>query len=189
MIAIILAYFIGSIPTGLILSKLMLGTDIRKHGSGNIGTTNAYRLGGKKMGIYTLIGDAGKAIVALTIADLVAPHDYQVKCLAALMVAVGHMFSVFLKFKGGKGVATCIASLMIIAPNVATVAIMVFMSLIYLTRYVSLASVVGSIAAAFASLIAGHGVLIMVVWIMAFLIIFKHKDNIRRLKLGIESKI
>jgi glycerol-3-phosphate acyltransferase PlsY len=189
MLIILFSYLIGSIPSGLILSKLILGKDIRKHGSGNIGTTNAYRIGGKKLGILTLIADMSKAAIAVLAAELIYPENLEMKCLCGLAASVGHMYSAFMKLSGGKGVATSIMVLLLIHMPLALFTVSIFLPVVYFSRYVSLASIIASVGAAAASFGTHQQAVIATTWVMAILITIKHKENIKRLFSGTENKV
>ena len=186
---LILGYLFGSIPSGLILSKTLMKKDIRNHGSGNIGTTNAYRLGGQKLGVLTLLGDMLKALIPILITESLRPHDIVTLCGVGLTVVVGHMFSAFLKFSGGKGVATSLAVLFYISPVIALIAILVFVPVFYRTKMVSLASLSAATVSVVASAILSSYPVLCLVISMFILIILKHKDNIARLIKGKENRI
>ncbi len=181
------AYLLGSIPTGLLLGKLY-GIDVRKEGSGNIGATNLYRTVGRKVGIMTLIGDCLKGLLPVVLAwklGLLEPMQAWI----GLAAFCGHVFSVFLLFKGGKGVATALGVFLALAPLAVLGALAVFILLVAIWRYISL----GSIAAA--------AVMPLIIWCMphtqqlliataliAAIVIIKHHTNISRLMAGTESK-
>lgn len=181
------AYLLGSIPTGLLLGKLY-GIDVRKEGSGNIGATNLYRTIGRKVGIMTLAGDCLKGLLPVVLAwklGLLEPMQAWI----GLAAFCGHVFSVFLLFKGGKGVATALGVFLALAPLAVLGALAVFVLLVAIWRYISL----GSIAAA--------AVMPLIIWFMphtqqlliataliAAVVIIKHHTNISRLIAGTESK-
>jgi len=181
------AYLLGSIPTGLLLGKLY-GIDVRKEGSGNIGATNLYRTVGRKVGIMTLVGDCLKGLLPVVLAwklGLLEPMQAWI----GLAAFCGHVFSVFLLFKGGKGVATALGVFLALAPLAVLGALAVFVLLVAIWRYISL----GSIAAA--------AVMPLIIWFMphtqqlliataliAAVVIIKHHTNISRLIAGTESK-
>lgn len=183
---LILAYLVGSIPCGLLLGN-MTGVDIRKGGSGNIGATNVGRQLGKKLGLLTLIGDALKAIIPMIIATyLFADSTWTV--LAGFTAFLGHCFPVYLKFKGGKGVATALGMWLYLDPLTAALLILAFIATVKLSGFVS----VGSLTAATLLPIIlrfSHGscVEIAVAVIMAIVIWLKHYDNIVRLLHGEEK--
>jgi len=187
---IFFSYLLGSIPMGVIISSLIDGEDIRKVGSGNIGATNVYRVHGKKAGILTLIADALKGLLP-TLAVLLGLSPAWV-CTIGLAAFLGHLFPIFLQFKGGKGVATALGVFLVIAPLPLLISIGVFVFLVYKFRYVSLASLS---AAAVMPLLIGllsapdKKAHIIFAFIIALLIFFKHKENIKRLLNGEELKI
>jgi len=196
------AYLLGSIPTGYLLIRLFLHQDIRSVGSGNIGATNVLRSGGKLLGAATFLLDMLKGCAAVWLGAwlgaLLAPTalPLNMEALAALCAVLGHMFPVWLGFRGGKGVATGFGVFLVADPWAALAAISVFFLVLYFSRYVSLASILGSASfPAFSWLLnrmlAGSErplFFIAVQFIVAFLIIAKHYQNIRRLLAGTESR-
>jgi len=187
LIVIVAAYLIGSIPTGVLLGKAY-GIDVRKEGSGNIGATNLYRTVGRKVGIITLIGDCLKGLLPVLLVKFSAlPPEFA--AWVGLAAFCGHVFSIFLKFKGGKGVATALGVFLALAPLAVAIAISVFTVLMFLWRYVSL----GSIAAAAVMPLAvfflgGSRTVTTVTSIIALIVIARHHENIKRLLSGSENK-
>lgn len=194
----VLAYLLGSIPVGFLLVLIFRRQDIRTVGSGNIGATNVLRSGGKGLGAATFVLDAFKGAAAVLLAAYVAapllPNmpTRDVEALAALFAVIGHMFPVWLRFKGGKGVATGFGVFLVAAPPAALSAIGLFAIVLLITRYVSLASILG--AASFPPfawlMIKGPrpAFFIAVQIIVSLLIIIKHHPNIRRLLTGTEHR-
>jgi glycerol-3-phosphate acyltransferase PlsY len=191
-------YLLGSIPTGYLLVRLFLKEDIRSVGSGNIGATNVLRSGGKGLGAATFLLDMLKGSAAVWIGGLLgswlipdAPLR-SVQALAALCAVLGHMFPFWLKFRGGKGVATGFGVFLVAAPLAALAAIAVFIVVLFLTRFVSLASILGAACfPAFAYFLVTRpkpAFFVSVQCIVAMLIILKHHQNIRRLFAGTESR-
>ena len=188
---IALAYLLGSIPFGLMLAKLLGGRDVRKSGSGNIGATNVARVAGPAAGISTLLLDAAKVAAAVWLAGRYSGHSAAMLTLAALL---GHCFPVWLKFKGGKGVATALGVFLMLAPLAAFGALAFFLAVVLMWRYVSLGSV--SAAAAMPLLIyffwaPGHAPPLVVTFGTLFasaLVVFKHDVNLQRLLDGTEPK-
>lgn len=186
--AAILGYLFGSIPFGLVLSKLAGYGDIRKIGSGNIGATNVLRTGNKPLALAVLLLDSGKGAAAV----LAAHHfgTFEAAMAAGLFAILGHMFPVWLKFKGGKGVATTLGMLLALAPTVGAGACLVWLMTAALFRYSSLAAL-GAIFAtpALAHIIYADAHLTGVCAIITVLVWFKHRANIQRLVKGEEPKI
>ncbi|MEI6208772.1 MAG: glycerol-3-phosphate 1-O-acyltransferase PlsY [Desulfuromonadales bacterium] len=181
------AYMIGSIPTGLILGKAC-GVDVRREGSGNIGATNLYRTVGRKVGIMTLFGDCLKGFVpVLAVSYSSLPSDYAV--WVGLAAFSGHVFSLFLKFKGGKGVATALGVFLALTPLALAMAVGVFALLLYFRRYVSLGSIgAAAVMPVAVALLGGSRILTVATLLIAAVVIFRHHENIRRLMAGSESK-
>ncbi|ANR71534.1 acyl-phosphate glycerol 3-phosphate acyltransferase [Selenomonas sp. oral taxon 126] len=185
----ILAYLIGSIPSGLILGKLFWHKDLREHGSHNIGATNAWRTLGKGAGIAVFIADSlkGQAGVAL---GLVLAGTPLAAVIGGLFAIIGHSFSIFLRFHGGKGVATSLGVLTMLMGDVTFMVFVLWMTIVYMTRYVSLGSVVaGFLTPILAALFAYPMEYILFTVIAAILVIVRHRENIVRLMNGTENKI
>lgn len=181
------AYLIGSIPTGLLLGKAY-GIDVRTKGSGNIGATNLYRTVGRKVGIITLIGDCLKGLLpVLLIKFSTLPTEFA--AWVGLAAFCGHVFSVFLKFKGGKGVATALGVFLALAPLAVAIVIALFAGLMFLWRYVSLGSISAAAAMPLAVyLLGGSRSVTIVTLVIAVIVIIRHHENIKRLISGTESK-
>jgi glycerol-3-phosphate acyltransferase PlsY len=187
ILAIALAYLIGSIPTGVLLGRLA-GVDVRSEGSGNIGATNVARTAGRTLGILTLVGDALKGLAPLLAARALALGD---ETIAAVAVAAmfGHMFSIFLSFRGGKGVATGLGVLLGLAPAIVPIPLGIFAATMALSRFVSLGSILASISVPLVVLAFGYPR--ATVWAaaaMALLIVLRHRENISRLTTGTERR-
>jgi glycerol-3-phosphate acyltransferase PlsY len=200
ILPVAIAYLLGSIPFGYLLVRIFRKQDIRATGSGNIGATNVARSGAKGLGVATLLLDLGKAYAGVAIARVLAIHAlgaadaagvYDIQVAAAVAAICGHVFPVWLRFKGGKGVASALGVFLALSWPSALATLMVFIVLFGLSRYVSLASVVG--AACF-PLVGFHFVAqrTPMVWFgflfIPALIIVKHRANIRRLLNGTESR-
>jgi acyl phosphate:glycerol-3-phosphate acyltransferase len=185
--ALIIAYLLGSIPFGYIVVKHSHGTDIRSVGSGNIGATNVYRKS-RGAGIATLILDAAKGYVAvLAVAWLTRDTGWQ--AMAAVAAILGHMFTVFLSFKGGKGVATACGAYLALSPQAVALTVVVFIAVAALTRYVSLASIAAAASFPLAVYLRGEPNEVLTAAIIgAALIVAKHHQNIHRLLTGTENK-
>ena len=188
LILILLAYLVGSIPFGLILSKLFAKTDIRKVGSGNIGATNVMRVLGKKLGVLTLMFDILKGAIFVILAEVVT-HSEIWASLAGLAAFLGHLYPIYLKFRGGKGVATSVGIFLFLAPYALLVDIVIFLLVVYQTRYVSLGSIIAAALLPVILLVFSYSyVYVILAVIMGGFIILRHRDNIQRLKQGRETK-
>ena len=185
----VLAYLVGSIPSGLILGKLFWHTDLRKYGSHNIGATNAWRTLGKVPGIIVFLADSlkGQAGVLLGLSLVGTPLA---AVIGGLLAIIGHSFSIFLRFRGGKGVATSLGVLTMLMGNVTLIVFALWFTIVYMTRYVSLGSVVaGVLTPILAALFAYPMEYIVFTVIAALLVIVRHRENIKRLMNGTENKI
>jgi acyl phosphate:glycerol-3-phosphate acyltransferase len=184
--AAVIGYLLGSIPFGLLLSRLAGLGDIRRIGSGNIGATNVLRTGSKGLAALTLLFDVGKGAAAVVIAQSWGP---QPALAAGLCVILGHMFPVWLGFRGGKGVATALGVLIALAWPVALVAALIWLAVALYFRYSSLAALIAAVvSAAIAPFLAGRAAALLVV-IIALVIILRHHANIGRLIAGTENRI
>ncbi len=186
------AYLLGSVPFGLILTKLAGLGDIRAVGSGNIGATNVLRTGHKGLAALTLIFDVAKGVAAVLIAKWFGGlYGYAILCslIAGFGAVIGHVFPVWLKFKGGKGVATTFGVLLALSPATAAVTGAVWLFMLLIFRYSSLAALAACVIATFFAFgYAGQSVGILI-GALALLVIVKHTANIRRLFNGTEPKI
>jgi acyl phosphate:glycerol-3-phosphate acyltransferase len=181
------SYLLGSVPTGLLLAKAM-GVNIRETGSGNIGATNVYRTMGRKVGILTLVGDCLKGLIPVLAANWLG---LPVAIVAAIGLAafLGHVYTILLGFKGGKGVATALGVFLGTSPLSVLIALMVFAAVLYKWRYVSLASIsAAAVIPLIVRLTDGRPELILMSLAIAGVVIFRHRENIARLKAGSESK-
>ena len=181
----IISYLMGSIPFGLILTRVFLKKDIRDIGSGNIGATNALRTGNKLIGYATLILDISKAIIPVIFVKINFPELIFVASLCAFL---GHVFPIWLKFKGGKGVATYVGILFSINILLGTIFIISWIVIFVLTKYSSLSSIIGAISIPLYLLLNGQSNNVIFFIIMFVLIFFTHRENIKRLKNKEESK-
>jgi len=194
LLLVLAGYLLGSIPFGLILAKMLGGKDVRQHGSGNIGATNVSRVVGPLAGILTLVFDAAKGAAAVWLAAYFAGHSASAMIFAGAAALLGHCFPVWLRFKGGKGVATALGIFIALCPWAALAAFVLFLLVLFFWRYVSLASL--SAAAAMPLLIyflwaPGHApplVITLGTLFAAALIFFKHDANLQRLTEGTEPK-
>jgi glycerol-3-phosphate acyltransferase PlsY len=184
-----IAYLLGAIPFGYLLVKWRTGSDVRSSGSGNIGATNVWRTTSRAVGLLTLALDIGKGYLAVWIAGRLTAGDPLWMSLAALAVMAGHSYPVFLRFQGGKAVASFVGAFLCLAPLALLVQVVVFVAVVAWTRHISMGSIVG--AATFP----------LAVWLIqqapwpvlaaaaagAAFIIYKHRSNIQRLRAGTES--
>jgi len=188
------AYLLGAIPFGLLFSRWLTGKDPREHGSGNIGATNALRTSGKKVGMLTLLADILKGALAVALARYLQ-DDPNVVSVVALAAFIGHVFPIYLKFKGGKGVATMFGVLIPWLPWVALASFTIWLVLFKLTRYVSLASVVAAIMLplftwlfGIASWSTNEPSSLIACGILALLVVARHIGNMQRILAGEEPK-
>jgi acyl phosphate:glycerol-3-phosphate acyltransferase len=193
LITILLAYLVGSIPCGYLLVHFKQGRDVRDTGSGGTGATNVSRTAGKFAGVVTLVLDALKgALVIVITRQLANSWDLPVEQLitfAAIAVVVGHIFPVWLKFRGGKGVATAIGVFLVLAPIATIGALVMFFQAVLLTRYVSFGSILAiSSVPLWIWLFYDSKWLLIATLAIAALVVFAHRANIRRLLNGTESK-
>lgn len=205
LLTISLAYILGSIPFGYVLVRVFLKRDIRASGSGNIGATNVARSGAKGLGVATLVLDLAKGLASVLLAFFVARHAVQLGAagmtraqafdlatLAAVAAVVGHCFPVWLAFRGGKGVATALGVFLALVPRATVCIVGVFVVVVLLTRYVSLASIVAALAFplfAFYFVRQPSASVICGFLFIPLLICVKHRGNIERLMAGTESRL
>ncbi len=194
LIFIVATYLIGSIPTSYIMGKTLKGIDIRKFGSGNVGATNALRVLGTKIGIITLLFDIAKGAVPIIIAKHFGFEGITLVIIAFATI-LGHIFTIFLKFKGGKGVATSAGVFGALAPIPLLIALSVFIIIVWITKYVSLGSILAAITLFSVELIINirnnfdEKEIFALISLITFFIIIKHKTNIKRLLSSSENKI
>ena len=185
LIIAIISYLIGSIPFGFILTKFFLKKDIREIGSGNIGATNALRTGNKLLGYSTLLLDVLKAVIPILYVKINFPELIYISALCAFL---GHVFPIWLKFKGGKGVATYVGILFSLNIILGLVFGICWLIIFFITKYSSLASLVGSLSIPLYVLILDRTENVLFFGIMFILIFFTHRENIKRLKNKEETK-
>nr|MBN2276319.1 glycerol-3-phosphate 1-O-acyltransferase PlsY [candidate division Zixibacteria bacterium] len=196
--AIISGYLLGAIPFALIIARMFGIGDIRRVGSGNIGATNAWRAAGPAAGILVAVFDIGKGVLAVLLVsiypDSSIPAEY-LKLIAGMAAVVGHIFPIFLLFRGGKGVNTALGVMLTLLPIEALIALLVFILTVSLSRYISLGSILAAFAFFVAVVIAWSLKLadipilyVLIAALLMLLIIFSHRSNIKRLLNGTENR-
>lgn len=186
-IVLILAYILGSIPSGLIVGKVFYGKDIRQFGSGNLGATNTFRTLGKRAGIVVTLVDILKGTLAVLLPVI---FDLEIHSLIAGVIAViGHMFPLFAGFRGGKAVATSGGVLLGYDPILFILLVIVFLVSLKISKYVSLSSIIAGIFAVIYTLFRGDIPLIIVVVALASFVIIRHKENLKRIRDKTEPKV
>ena len=189
-LVIISCYLLGSVPFGYIVGKLFKKVDIREYGSGNIGATNALRILGPLLASLVVLGDIGKGILSIYLVQYLNIDNLVILTIAGLAVIFGHDWSIFLGFKGGKGIATTFGVVFALNPTISILALIIWGVVVITTRYVSLASIFAVISIfIFTILFKQPYEYIIFSAIIMILGIFKHKENIKRLKLKKERKI
>jgi acyl phosphate:glycerol-3-phosphate acyltransferase len=194
-LSVLLAYFLGSIPSAVWIGKYFYGIDVREHGSGNAGATNVLRTLGKKAGVSVLLLDMFKGFAAVNLSYITSfPHDSEewttLRAVLAIVAIIGHIFPFFANFKGGKGVATMTGALIALSPLASLIAVVIFFLMLALTKYVSLSSIVTALTlpVIFGAWLHESFSLSLYSFIVAAIIIITHRKNIQRLMKGKESK-
>ena len=200
LLALFLAYIIGSTPTAVLYGKWLYQIDVRDHGSGNPGATNTFRVLGKRAGTIVLLIDVAKGLLAASIATLLVylnllPEKNLVtfKLIFGVMAVLGHIFSAFMQFKGGKGVATLLGMMIAIHYEAALACVMVFLVVLLITKYVSLSSIMGALAfplfLAFVPRFQTSEPLLIIFAVFLFIVVlWRHNQNIKRILEGKENK-
>lgn len=187
ILVLILAYLLGSIPSGLIIGKAFYKTDIRQHGSGNLGGTNTFRTLGVKAGLAVTLADILKGTLAASL-----PHLFHLdmnSLIPGIFAVVGHMYPVFAGFRGGKAVATSGGVILFCAPFMFLTVLVVFFLSLYITKYVSLSSMIAGITAVIYAIIDWNLALFIVVLLLVSFVIYRHRANIKRIINKTEPKI
>ena len=186
---LIVIYLIAAIPTGVVLTRLMGNEDVRQKGSGNIGATNVYRVAGKLAGILTLVGDTLKGFLPLLAYQAwLSPTPAQLGMASAVAI-IGHCYPVYLKFKGGKGVATALGIFLVLSPKAVLGALIVFVLAVGITRFISLGSILAALSAPVLILMLNlPQPLFLSTLFIASLVIWRHRTKISRLLEGTESR-
>jgi glycerol-3-phosphate acyltransferase PlsY len=198
ILPVIVGYLLGAIPFGLIIARFYGIKDIRKTGSGNIGATNVWRVAGRVPGLIVLLCDIGKGVIAVLIASAMSQNNAYaeyIRLLSAMAAILGHIFPVYLVFRGGKGVNTALGTMVTLLPKETLMALGIFIIIVAIFKYISLASIIAAIS--FAAIIVIeyilelakiHPIYIGVGIILAILIIITHRGNIKRLLSGTENR-
>lgn len=184
----LIAYLLGSIPTGLIVGKIGFKKDIRNYGSGNLGATNTFRVLGIKAGIIVTLGDILKGTLAAVLPILFGAEDVY-PLAVGIFAVIGHMFPIFAKFKGGKAVATSAGVILGVNPLLFLIMIATFLVILYLSKYVSLASMLTGIVTMIVTIIQQELGLFIVISILTIFVIYRHIANIKRIFNKTEPKI
>jgi len=197
IIGILLSYLIGSIPTAYIFGKMLKGIDIREHGSGNVGATNVFRVLGKKPGIIALLLDILKGIVAVVIvSDMLGLTEVIHRVILAIVVVCGHNWTIFLKFKGGKGIATSFGVLIGLTIKIAVIrpvlfwVILIWLACFLVTRIISVSSILAATCLPIIMVMTNQDITIICLGVMiCIFVVLRHKANIRRLFAGQEPRV
>jgi acyl phosphate:glycerol-3-phosphate acyltransferase len=190
IISAVIAYLLGSLQVSILLAKWLKFPDPRLQGSHSTGATNVLRTTGKNQALLTLIGDVLKGVVAVLIAYILHAQPFFI-AFSVLAVVAGHIFPCFFQFRGGKGVATAFGGILMIAPFIAVLLIILWLVIVFITRYISLASLIATAASPIFILIfsSQRTAYFLPILLTAGLIIWKHKENIQRLRSGTETKV
>lgn len=191
LLVLVVSYLLGSISTSIIISKIMLGDDIRNHGSGNAGATNTLRTVGKKAALFVVLGDVLKTVLAILAAKLLLKDDPTAVYIAGIGAVLGHNFPLYFGFKGGKGIVVSATSMIFADPAIGTIVAVVAILIMAISRYVSLGSILGAVLFVILSFVmrASNPDFIIFACMLALLAIYMHKSNIKRLLSGTESKL
>lgn len=185
----VIAYLLGTISFSLLISKIFFKDDVRRHGSGNAGSTNMIRAFGFKIGVITFVGDVLKGMLAALLGKLIAGTDGAY--IAGILVIVGHNWPVFMKFKGGKGVATTIGMLFIVLPWITLICSIIGISIAFAGRIVSIGSLIGVVLSAIVVISRHYYDVKLVIFTLVYagMCLFTHRENIKRLIKGEEKKL
>ncbi|MBI2873684.1 MAG: glycerol-3-phosphate 1-O-acyltransferase PlsY [Firmicutes bacterium] len=189
LMVLVFAYLLGSIPVGFLAGRWWKGIDIREHGSGNIGSTNVLRLFGPLAAVLVLAADVAKGSGGVWIGRTMAGGE-TAAAFGGLAAIIGHVFPLFLGFRGGRGVATALGTALVLAPVPSAVALLLFILIVALTRYVSLGSMTGTAALLVTSMVTGSSLPAVSLFSLATIFIFwRHVPNIKRLLAGTENRL
>lgn len=187
LVLMIIAYLLGSIPSGVWIGKLLYHKDIREYGSGNTGATNTFRILGVKAGTFALIIDVMKGVLATYLPIWLGTDIHPI--FIGVFAIIGHVFPLYINFKGGKAVATSAGVALALHPIFLLIFVGVFLGILFLTSMVSISSILAVLFAAMGSFFLNDPVFSTMIWIVVLLIIYLHRENIKRLKNGTESKV
>ena len=189
-------YLLGSIPSSYIMGRLLRGIDLREHGSGNLGAANTFRVLGARAAVPVLLFDVGKGFLAVKLLSMAGIHSIELTLVAALIAILGHNYSIFVRFSGGKGVGTTSGVFLAMSPLAVGICFLVWLVMLLSFRIVSLASMAAAAslppAIIMTNRFAGsdtHTYVIILSIVVALLVIYKHRPNIQRLREGTETKI
>jgi glycerol-3-phosphate acyltransferase PlsY len=189
IVIILISYLMGSIPFGLLVGKIVKGIDIREHGSGNIGTANVSRVIGKRWGAVVFILDSIKGLLPTLFSKIRYPQDSTLMLITGIAAILGHTYSLFLNFKGGKGVATAFGVMLVLLPIPTLITLGIFTIVFIMTGFVSLSSIIAAISLPILALIFNLKFLITaMVSILSCLVIYNHRENIKRIVNKEENK-
>ena len=191
ILSFVIAYLLGSISTSILVSKIMIGDDIRNYGSKNAGATNTLRTVGKLGALYVVIGDILKTVLAVIFARLISENAIIATYIAAIGAVLGHNFPIFFGFRGGKGIIVSVVAMFFADPILGALVTVISIIIMAISKYVSLGSVIGAVLFLFLSIVKHCGDLPFIVFaaILSLLAIYRHKTNIKRLISGTENKI
>jgi glycerol-3-phosphate acyltransferase PlsY len=196
LLVVVPSYIIGAIPSSYVVGRLFRGIDLREHGSGNLGTANTFRVLGIGAAVPVLLFDIGKGYIAVRYFAAFGGESVFFALLAAFVVVLGHNYSLFVSFSGGKGVGTTMGAFLALAPQAAGMCFLLWLVVLLIFRIVSVASIVGALFLPIAILISNrffgsdtHYSVLALAIAVAILVLYKHRSNIRRLKEGTESRI
>lgn len=188
IIVVIISYLLGSIPFAYIIIRQFKGIDIREVGSGNVGTTNALRTAGKRVALAALLGDLLKGLAAAWLGMQAGGEGLAAACVLAAVI--GHCWPLFIGFQGGKGMATTAGAVLFLMPKVFLFLAIIFILIVFFSRYVSLASIsVAVLLPLTALLLSQPGSYLLISMILTLLVVYRHRENIERLRNGNERKI
>jgi len=190
LVTVVLAYLVGAIPVGYLVARAFGIGDIRRHGSGNIGATNVLRTAGRLPAGLTLVGDVAKGAAAVALAATWAGGDHRIAAASAVAAIVGNCWSIFLRFRGGRGMATGLGAFLVLVPWAVLPAALVWLVVTATFRYVSLASIVAAVCVPLGALALGYArPSVLACVFAAAIVVARHRDNIARLTAGTERRV